>query len=224
MLKTSHPGYFKQPTPCHNVFTQKGFSLVELLVVIAIIGLIMTLITANYGTYRTNAQLNNATNEVALALREVQVFGLSFRAIESEPQRYGIYVTSSAEQSDLFNGPQNTGLVIYADNAGNGVFQYQSNTEEALTIYRLTQGFHVSRICADACRDHLDVTFTRPNPDASIVLRPHVNANPQGGGHNFGHAVITVSAPGGERCRMVSVWATGQISVGSITTTGCAGD
>jgi prepilin-type N-terminal cleavage/methylation domain-containing protein len=56
---------------------KKGFTLIELLVVLAIIGILATIILANYTDFGARQEVRNAAAELKTNLRKYQTFGFS---------------------------------------------------------------------------------------------------------------------------------------------------
>ena len=59
---------------------RRGFTLIELLVVVAIIVVITGLILANSNKFGGQTMLQNLSYDIALSLREAQVYGISVRS------------------------------------------------------------------------------------------------------------------------------------------------
>jgi prepilin-type N-terminal cleavage/methylation domain-containing protein len=70
------PPYTLQPTPYNLAFT-----LIELLVVISIMGIMATLMLANFAAQRVQRDINIAQNELVSHIREIQSYTLSSRTI-----------------------------------------------------------------------------------------------------------------------------------------------
>ena len=56
---------------------KKGFTLIELLVVLAIIGILATIILANYNDFGARQEVRNAAAELKTNLRKYQIFAIS---------------------------------------------------------------------------------------------------------------------------------------------------
>ena len=178
-----------------------GFSLIELLVVMGIFTVISSLILANHSRFNSSVLLNSLAYDMALSVRQAQVYGLSVRGSASGFQvGYGIHVT------------QGTSYVFFTDVNGNK--RYDAGTDAIVQTYTVGQGYQVSRFCgvksdgASECSNasspisSLDIVFFRPNPDA--VMYSDV-----GGPYSSG----TVTVASGAQTRTIVVASTGQISV-----------
>ncbi|EFK97223.1 protein containing Prepilin-type cleavage/methylation, N-terminal domain, partial [sediment metagenome] len=56
---------------------KKGFTLLELLVVIALMGIIYTITLSNYAGLNKSVELQNTLYDIALSIRETQVYGIN---------------------------------------------------------------------------------------------------------------------------------------------------
>lgn len=179
----------------------RAFTLIELLVVIAIFSTVSLIILANHSRFNSSVLLGSLAYDIALSIREAQVYGLSVATFNANFQvGYGIHVTAG------------TSYLLFADT--NASRRYEAGTDSILDTYSVGQGHTVSSFCgilstgAEECSntgaiDHLDIVFFRPDPDANIT-----SSNP--GYYSSGK--IVVASPSGET-RTITVASTGQISV-----------
>ena len=180
----------------------RGFTLIELMVVMAIITVISTLVLARYGQFNGVVLLRNLAYDVALTVRQAQVYGISGKVgTGTAGVQYGVYFTSANP----------TQYLLFADN--NGSDSYTAGEE--IEIYRVRPGYSVYNFCGDLpsgsphCSLTEDITnmtllFRRPDPDARIST----SAFPSG----YTQARIVVRSPSGDT-RTVTVTAIGQISI-----------
>ncbi len=176
-----------------------GFTIVEMLVTTAIFALVSGIILSNYGSFSSRTLLDNLAYEMALALREAQVFGVSTREFGEGSGVFPTYgVHFSASQTNVFT--------LFADSNENDVLGFG----ETVRDYTLSRGYTIASLCGYTSAvapcttlSSLDVTFTRPDPDATIVAVP-------AGSYAYVGAVL--QAPKGQT-RAVSVWSNGQITV-----------
>ncbi len=179
-----------------------AFTLIEMLVVVAIFSVISLVILANHSRFDSSVLLGSLAYDIALSVREAQVYGLSVQEYASNFQvGYGIHFAGSGS------------YVFFADTNTNN--QYDAGVDSIVQTYALNQGHTIARFCGitslgvQECSDslppidHLDVDFFRPNPDANISS----NLTPQ-----YSSAKITVASPSGET-RTITIASTGQISV-----------
>ncbi len=184
-----------------------AFTLVELLVIVTIITLVSSVILANYRQLGSNFLLGNIAYDIALSIRQAQVYGISTREVGSGTgvftAAYGVFFDMTTPSTYLF----------YADTVGdNGI--YTSGTDTALQQISLPSGYTLSKICVPSggpCGSgsdtSLNITFKRPNPDAR--LNATINGTPL---TNQADALIELSSSSGKK-RTVMVQDTGQISI-----------
>lgn len=172
----------------------KGFTLVELLVSIAIFTAITTIAVYNHAGFNGSILLTNLSYEIALSIRQAQVYGVSVRqgASQGFNSGYGVHFDTSLP----------TQYVLFEDKNVNNV----RDSGEDLQTFNITKGNRISKLCfnsATPCNAATaDVTFIRPNPDAYI----------KSAGSAYSTIDICVSSPQNV-VRRVTVESTGQISV-----------
>ncbi len=64
----------------------RGFSLIELIVVTGIFTVITAVVLANNAQFNNSVLLGNAAYDIALSVRQAQVYGLSTQAYSGEFQ------------------------------------------------------------------------------------------------------------------------------------------
>jgi len=179
-----------------------GFTIIELIVTVAIFVVITSLVLVKNNKFNSSVQLSNLAYEVALVIRQAQVFGISVRGTgaDSFSAGYGIH----------FNASNNTSFVFFSDLDNNKKYDGANELIETLST---RGGNHVSSFCVvnnsnvETCSNSgstLDITFKRPNPEATIKTNF--------GAENYRTAKIYISSSSGEQ-RIVSVQFVGQISV-----------
>ncbi len=183
----------------------RGFTLIELLVVAGIITIITLVILAKHGEFNNTVLLRSLAYDMALSVRQAQVYGISVREAQSGEEPfdvgYGIYIASANP----------TTYVLFEDLDRDNLYDGE---EESVEIFTVRRGYGIARFCAtltsgvEKCAPgdltSLSVAFERPNPDAIIKsdLENDVYAS----------SFIEVESPAGERMR-IDIAATGQISV-----------
>ncbi len=194
--------------PCFSLFASypacsRGFSLVELLVTISIFVAVTGVVLINFPSFSSHIALDNLAHEVALAVRQAQVFGSSSREFGTGS---GIFLSRGAH----FDRTQNTTFLLFADADGNDLYSGESELEEMFTI---GQRNYISGICgfvtsASNCTvlDTVDITFMRPNPEPTIL------GSVGGSGAPYSYVTITVSSSAGNT-RNIAVWSNGQIAI-----------
>lgn len=146
--------------------------------------------------------LRNLAYEVALSVREAQIFGISVRRFGSEnfTSGYGMHFRTSSP----------TSYIMFADAvAQNGLYD---GSEEIVESFSLGRGFEIIDLCVvigiepdETCGiSKIDILFQRPEPDAQIRYDDGVSLNQR--------ARVVLRSPRGD-IASVLVEATGQISV-----------
>ncbi len=198
----------------------RGFSLVELLVVCAIIALVSGIMLANHTQYGGRVVLQNFAYDVALSIRQAQVYGISVK-------RFGVGASATFDRGygmyfDLSNPST---YFLFADVSQNGRYDPLAPTgsNELVSEYKINRGYKISELCytpsggsGETCNTttagmpkQLHIVFKRPEPDALIsacggVGIPCVS--------NSASARIVLKSPRGETMS-VSVRDSGQIAV-----------
>ncbi|MBV9349301.1 MAG: prepilin-type N-terminal cleavage/methylation domain-containing protein [Patescibacteria group bacterium] len=181
----------------------RAFTLIEMLVVMGIFLVITGLVLANHSKFNSSVVLGSLAYDMALSIRQAQVYGVSVQQTPSASFQagYGIHFS-----------PGST-YFLFADTNNNG--QYDAG-EQQVSVYSVGQGHSIKRFCElntfsqSVCSDdgdtplsYLDIVFLRPNPDATFASNvPGYTSS----------AKIVVASPSGET-RTITVASTGQISV-----------
>lgn len=196
-----------------NYNTQKGFTLIEMVAVLGIFTIMTSIVVFNYNKFRSDTILTNMTYEIALSIREAQIYGVSARnaipgGVNTFSRPYGIYIPPV--------NPPTSQYFLFADT--NPDLQY-SGTDCAFvqggdictTPYTLQrnvviEGIHLENGESCPSADKISILFKRPNPE------PIVNIDDDDDVETFSRVQITVKAPDDAR-RYVIVANNGQISV-----------
>jgi prepilin-type N-terminal cleavage/methylation domain-containing protein len=178
----------------------KGFSLIELLVVLAMMSMISGVVLVSNSTFSSRMVIDNLAHSIALTIREAQTYALSVKEDPSgDFPGYGVH----------FDSMTPTQFVIFADSDGDRIYDpgsgCGSGSTECLERKILNNGMHILMVsCVPGCTSpNLDITFTRPNPDARIR---------SGAIDTYAQGIVTLQSSKGFT-RTISVWTTGQISV-----------
>lgn len=193
-----------------------GFTLIELLVVCGIIAVITAIMLANNNKYGGQVVLQNFAYDVALSIRQAQVYGISVQrfgsgASASFANGYGMHFDTSLPST-------RTSYELFADAAGTGIYTASENVPPS--PYQIGRGYSIVRLCApagtnSACEggtvvSKLDILFVRPEPDALIAadgIQCYKTVTPC-----KANARIVVQSPRGDTMS-VSVESNGQIAV-----------
>jgi prepilin-type N-terminal cleavage/methylation domain-containing protein len=199
-------------------YTPRAFTLIELLVVMAIVMLITGAILANNSRFNSSVLLGSLAYDIALSVREAQVYGLSVQESNASFQGgYGVHFSASDS------------YVLFSDvNANKRYDPAPAGTDTIVQTYAVGLGHTVKSFCgtfsgnttpqcsSDASPiKYLDIVFFRPNPDA-IITSDKTTFSATNGVINpvnpYSSAQIVVTSPSGET-RTISIQSTGQISV-----------
>lgn len=194
----------------------RGFSLIELLVVVGIFAMISSVILANHNRFNSSVLLGSLAYNIALSIREAQVYGLSVKQFSSQFQvGYGVRFTTGAPSYSLFADVSQNG------NPPNKKYDV---TDSIVDTYSVGQGHVIQKFCGETSSqvqqcsdgstavtiDHLDIVFFRPEPDANIS-----SSEP---GY-YSRAIIIVASPN-LNTRTITIASTGQITVSGDQGTG----
>ncbi len=204
-----------------NFSIRGGFTFIELMVSITIITVITGIVFANQGNFGGSILITNLGYDVALSIRQAQVYGISVKQASdvcvgaTETNRfqcaYGIHFENQGYYI-LFQDLD--GSKSYNAGSDNGT-KCNVNTE-CVSFFRIEKGNIISGFCADThCAgaggngqiDALDILFTRPNPEP--IVKGFLSSVPVGTPVS---ATVTVASPKGAS-KTVTVSAVGQISI-----------
>ncbi len=218
--------YFNKPTSRTRLKTSVGFTMIELIVTVSIFIVVTTVLLASYPKFSSRIMLEDVAQQVALSVRQAQTYGLSVKEFGAGGlfPGYGIYFPSPVNDNKSFT--------IFADTNGDKKYNLVGCGivgSECLDKFTIQSGERIYALCVNLKNDgvapfstiddlvgvtncgsinSLHVSFTRPNPDATITAYL--------GGANYdssySDAEIVVASPRGE-VKTIVVWLTGQISV-----------
>lgn len=184
----------------HESIQSGGFTLVELLVSLGIFMIMTGVVLANYRGYNTNALFANASEDIVLALRQAQVYGVGVKGTgTSFTTPYGVYFTETNPNQIIIFADTNPATVP----PGDGV--YTANQDILVETIKWPSDIKITiggLLCDSSPVVNLSVTFTRPDPDAST--------------YGNGAQCITagkISITNGVKNASVEITNTGQISL-----------
>ena len=210
----------------------RGFTLVELVICVAIFVIMTALVVAKYGNFNQGVLLTDTAYDIALVLHTAQNYGLSVHnagalgGASNFQTAYGVdfnisssNVACGAMSSNYMN------ITLFADTnplltQTTAPDHICTSYDTGVTSYAVTRGATVSclyagappsgsqsAVCASGQSGYvtqLDITFLRPNPDATICAGASNCNNPYG--------QITLRASDGS-LRTIGVYQNGQIVV-----------
>ena len=183
--------------------THRGFTLIELIVVVGILVVISSIALTSYSRFGGQILLRNLAYDVALSIRQAQVYGISARSFLGADfaAGHGVYF-NMLEGDDFF--------FLYTDVDDNNFFT--SAATEWVETFAIGRGYTVQALCVPSGAEEncnvttLDIIFQRPEPDA--IIRASVGS----GFSSYDRARVVVESPQGQLLSVL-VETTGQISV-----------
>ena len=190
----------------------RAFTLIELLVVTALVVIISTVVLADNNRFGGVVQLEDLAYNIALSIRQAQVYGISVARFQSGifSAGYGVHLDSSPGNA--------TSYVLFADvypTPPDGMFEPSDG--ELVSMTAISGGYQIEKLCAPAGSDEatctavssLDILFKRPDPDAWISVSGFSCLL---GNTCASNARIVLLSPRGDTMSVL-VYANGQISV-----------
>lgn len=186
---------------------KKGFSLLEMMAVLGIFGIISSIVMFNYGKFTSETMLTNMAYEVALSIREAQIYGVSVRnAGEDTPSfnaPYGIHIPPTGDNLNQY--------ILFKDNDDDGDIDASSclGSLECITPYTIQRNIFITSVktrTGGGCpsrNDGFSILFKRPNPEPFFSV----------GGNGVAEVEITLESRDGTTQRYVIIANNGQISV-----------
>ncbi len=201
---------------------KRGFTLVELLVVLAIFVIITTVVLARQNKFSSDIQLTNLAYQIALSIRQAQVYGLGVKGASSNYQiGYGIDFDKASSSSYALVADNNVdqlydGAPTPADNVVNN-FNLQLGA--SISNLCVTDYANVKTCSKTGAFSTLDILFLRPNPAANISIDHHFDPGGSVTSPSYTQASITIISALGDRYKCINVYQTGQVAVSASSTT-----
>jgi hypothetical protein len=190
---------------------------------VLIMSVITSIVVSGQSKYSDGTILNNSTGNIALDLRQAQVYGVSVKEFTPGSNEFSAGYGLSFS---VMNATEKLAYIYFADRAsGSQKYIYEGDwtchtggaTDECVAKRDLPSGYTFSSICEISQADDLDcspgrvdVTFVRPETDAHIIF-----FNTSGDMMTFSGlkgAKISLISPNGQ-VRSIVVYSTGQVSV-----------
>lgn len=221
--------------------TKKGFTIVELMVVVSIMVIMTSVIFFNYNKFNESTLMTSVAYDLSLTIRQAQVYGVAVRqgyGSQSAPidtssigdtnfrWGYGVHFDKLAvapgSPVELFTDYPSVNLPN-GNHVGNGIYNTAvAEGDVSLQPYSFQRGIKISQLCvtvsspsgpSETCTyDTLDVTFKRPEPEATISAKL-ANAANSSLINNAVSARIELHNKDDSIKKSVVVYPTGQISV-----------
>lgn len=183
--------------------------MIEMLVSLGIFTIMTAVVIYNYANFNSSIIVGNYAYDVALALRQAQVYGINVSGNVAGNNQfkagYGIHFDLQTPSifylfSDL---PLGTKGVYEGEVGGDPVVEtFMLPGSYKISQIELINNNNVSEVSLAGSAKTVDITFLRPNPDATIIS-DNVDYNV---------ASITIQSPAGIT-KKIEVRKTGQISV-----------
>mgnify|MGYP001257128342 CR=1 FL=1 len=181
----------------------RGFTLIEMVVVVGIIAVVSSVTLTNYAKFGGQILLRNLAYDMALTIRQAQVYGISARTFFDAP-----FAAGHGVSFDL--SVDTTSFRLYTDTNEDAFYSLAGT--ELIELYTIGRGYRIRQICVsnnsseycDATK--LDILFKRPEPDAII------RGDRGSGFGRYNRARIIVISPQGSELAVL-VEASGQISI-----------
>ncbi len=206
-----------------------GFTLAEMIIVIAIFTIVSSIALFDQAKLSSNTLLTNMAYEIALAVREAQLYGISVRAA-------GDVGNFESEAGAYFNIASPRQVVVYSNtSSGTSMPTYEPGEEVIQYIFQNQRTNRIRTICVGklegsyqpACGTNPDfvatevhVVFKRPNPAPRVYAK-------RGGSDALApypgdRVYIVVDTGDGENCKVVVIEPTGQTRIVDSSSTLCA--
>jgi len=185
---------------------QKGFSLIELMVSVGILTLINIMIFASYPEFSQKMALKRTSEEIALIVRQAQVYALGIKKSVSVEDYY-------SDSGVHFDKNDSKSLILFTDSGSIPNKIYDDG--ELFQEFKIDTGDYVSNLqtcnSSSACSsvNTLDIVYPRASSIASISADEDVC-------DSCSYAKVTIQSPRGDEeknKKYINIWISGQISV-----------
>jgi prepilin-type N-terminal cleavage/methylation domain-containing protein len=182
-----------------KIFLKKeGFSLIEFVVVISIFAIMTSISMFNYGEQRVTIETNNLAQDVALTIRQAQVYGISASARNLGGEEFNVEHAADFFENQIVDVTKDRSvrgvafifdknhIILYEDVDRDGIFiekkdviiderRIISNRINFLNAQLYTESELITRE-----EGVVDISFERPYPDATIHWRKNIGIKESG--------------------------------------------
>lgn len=212
-----------------------GLTLIELMVVVSIFMGITATTLFNYSDFSSNVSLQNLTDDIALSIRKAQSFAIGARAVgETFNNSYGMHFSVNPNSTNTNLDSSQKSFLMFAiltpklavgkfypvdgtgscgDKNNNKCMEFFNiMTPDKIKKIKVTNSSKTISLSTSAS---VDVVFTRPDPRAYICYRSDSNSGTKCDSYSRVEIIISngQTDEGKEKCKMISVQNTGQISI-----------
>lgn len=219
-------------TNTQKINTQFGFSMIEFIVVVVIFSIMAGVTMFDYSRYRDTIEQTNVAQDIALSIRQAQVYGLSGSDRYIGDEGFDAGYTFGQEVLDITQDRSVRGVALFPGTRRIVLFEdidrdnlFNPNNDRIIDERTIVNERVSFEIClatgvipnswsnctttlgagVDNLGDHIVMTFRRPYPDATI----RYNANTT----HYSYAIVRVDGLRADRERYIQISPIGQISI-----------
>jgi len=187
--------------------SKKGMTLIELLVVLAIFFIMSAVTIFDYNSFKSNASLQNLSNEISLSIRKAQTYAVGVGGISGRfDEGYGVCFSKNEDYNKVFAIYSGDIDSFNEDYLSSDCEESSSSCMEILSIKSDEEvtGFYVND-SLDEDIEFLNIYFLRPNPEAIFYSNQ--------GEMSVQSIGVLITNAGTGKSKIIKVSNTGQISV-----------
>lgn len=192
---------------------QAGFSLLEMVMVLSIFALLTAVVTYNYGAFNNQMVLTNLAYEIAMQVREAQVYSMGVKGSNNSfDSRYGLYFKAGSASFISFIdakplGSEPDGLCDLNNQVTCGACTAPTECQKIISLPRnmIVEKFVDTTINASDLGTQGPIYITFKRPDTEAIIYNGITINNSGVG-------IVIKSPDNQRKKIV-VKQNGYISV-----------
>jgi len=150
---------------------QAGFSLLEMIMVLTVFGLITSIVTYNYGSFNNQITLTNLAYEIAMQIREAQVFSMGVRGANNTfDSHYGVYFKAGTGSFISFVDSDGDGLCKSGPTDFCDACTTPTECQKIISLPRNMMVQEFKKVSDNSSvTGPVFVTFKRPDPEAIIL-------------------------------------------------------